>query len=101
MSDYFSDEMVEIKSKRDKMIGNIEQLEIFQERFKKIIENEIKHSTEIDGTGNVWINSFSLLEALGLSDWNIKRNEKISESGDLINKFNEKDALSQKSEVKE
>ena len=86
---YFSDKRVLLEAEKNQVNGKLEMLEEVEQDFKKKIEKSILNSKEFDGTGGVWINAFSLLDDLGLEEWNLQRNEKIVSGLDEIKELND------------
>lgn len=83
MSKYFSDKRIKLEALKNHTLGKLELLEEVEKDFKKGIEHLIKISKEVDGSGNVWINSNALLEELGLEEWNSRLQK------DLVNRIEE------------
>jgi hypothetical protein len=90
MSNYFSDKRLLLEKEKNRVLGKLELLDEIEIDFKKAIQNQINISNNYDGYGNVWINSFALLEHLGLEEWDMKRNGKIVDGIPEINKINNK-----------
>lgn len=95
---FISGKREELQELRDKARYQLELLDEIETKFRKTIETHIRNSDEFDGTGNVWINSFALLEDLELSEWNDTRVEKVCKAVQTIKDFNNKDVKEEKQE---
>lgn len=78
---WFSEKRIELEAKKNNLLGKIELLDEIEEEFKRKIKKEMEISNEIDESGNIWINSSSLLEELDLEEWDLKKGSKLMDKG--------------------